>query len=209
MSSSRVLKTFVCCTLLFLAGAAAGLFLPRLCPFMRQQAEEVTKTDTLTIRDTAVDRRPGMADITADSLLLLKLPSLPDIPDIGFAPDTVHKRDTVYVPARWVQLRYDRPDYRAWVSGYHLDGRGPQLDSVYVYPETRYITKETIFVAPRKCNSIALESSASWCGTWSLTLSFEYEHVTRWGYIGAGAGYDVVSGRPYVSARIGLPLWRW
>ena len=185
------------------------MLLPRFCPSLRPQAEAVTKTDSLTVRDTTADRSPVVAQITADSLLLLKLPSLPDIPDIGFAPDTVHKRDTVYVPARWVQLRYDRPDYLAWVSGYQLDGRSPQLDSVYVFPETRYITKETISVAPRKCSSIALETSASWCGTASLLLSLEYTHEWRRWYAGASAGYDVVTGSPYVGARIGLPLWRW
>ena len=193
----------------FVTGAAAGMLLPRFCPFLRPQAEVITKTDSLTVRDTTADRSPVVAQITADSLLLLKLPSLPDIPDIGFAPDTVHKRDTVYVPARWVQLRYDRPDYSAWVSGYQLDGRSPQLDSVYVFPETRYITKETISVAPWKCSSIALEASASWCGTASLLLSLEYTHEWRRWYAGASAGYDVVTGSPYVGARIGLPLWRW
>lgn len=193
----------------FVTGAAAGMLLPRFCPFLRPQAEVITKTDSLTVRDTTADRSPVVAQITADSLLLLKLPSLPDIPDIGFAPDTVHKRDTVYVPARWVQLRYDRPDYSAWVSGYQLDGRSPQLDSVYVFPETRYITTENIFVASRKCNSLALEASASWCGTASLLLSLEYTHEWRRWYAGASAGYDVVTGSPYVGARIGLPLWRW
>ena len=203
------MKKYILFIIIFVAGAAAGMLLPRFCPFLRPQAEVVTKTDTLTVRDTTADRSPVVAQITADSLLLLKLPSLPDIPDIGFAPDTVHKRDTVYVPARWVQLRYDRPDYSAWVSGYQLDGRSPQLDSVYVFPETRYITKETISVAPWKCSSIALEASASWCGTASLLLSLEYTHEWRRWYAGASAGYDVVTGSPYVGARIGLPLWRW
>ena len=203
------MKKYILFIVIFVAGAAAGMLLPRFCPFLRPQAEVVTKTDSLTVRDTTADRSPVVAQITADSLLLLKLPSLPDIPDIGFAPDTVHKRDTVYVPARWVQLRYDRPDYRAWVSGYQLDGRSPQLDSVYVFPETRYITKETISVEPRKCSSIALEASASWCGRASLLLSLEYTHEWRRWYAGGSAGYDVVTGSPYVGARIGLPLWRW
>lgn len=203
------MKKYILFIIIFVAGAAAGMLLPRFCPFLRPQAEVVTKTDSLTVRDTTADRSPVVAQITADSLLLLKLPSLPDIPDIGFVPDTVHKRDTVYVPARWVQLRYDRPDYSAWVSGYQLYGRSPQLDSVYVFPETRYITKETISVAPWKCNSLALEASASWCGTASLLLSLEYTHEWRRWYAGASAGYDVVTGSPYVGARVGLPLWRW
>lgn len=203
------MKKYILFIIIFVAGAAAGMLLPRFCPFLRPQAEVVTKTDSLTVRDTTADRSPVVAQITADSLLLLKLPSLPDIPDIGFAPDTVHERDTVYVPARWVQLRYDKPDYRAWVSGYQLGGRSPQLDSVYVYPETRYVTRETIFVEPRKCNSLALEASASWCGRASLLLSLEYTHEWRRWYAGGSAGYDVVTGSPYVGARIGLPLWRW
>ena len=203
------MKKYILFIVIFVAGAAAGMLLPRFCPFLRPQAEVVTKTDTLTVRDTTADRSPIVAQITADSLLLLKLPSLPDIPDIGIAPDTVHKWDTVYVPARWVQLRYDRPDYRAWVSGYQLGGRSPQLDSVYVYPETRYVTRETIFVEPRKCSSLALEASASWCGRASLLLSLEYTHEWRRWYAGGSAGYDVVTGSPYVGARIGLPLWRW
>ena len=66
----------------FIIGVATGMLLPRSCRNTCPEAEGVTKTDTLTIRDTAVDRRPGMADITADSLLLLKLPTLPDIPGI-------------------------------------------------------------------------------------------------------------------------------
>lgn len=193
----------------FIIGVAAGMLLPRSCRNTCPEAEEVTKTDTLTIRDTAVDMRPGMADITADSLLLLKLPTLPDISGIANVPDTVYKRDTVYVPARWVQLRYDRPDYRAWVSGYHLDGRGPQLDSVYVYPETRYITKETIFVEPRKCNSLTLETSASWRRTASLLLSVEYTHEWRRWYLGGSAGYDVIAGSPYVGVTAGVPIFRW
>ena len=193
----------------FIIGVAAGMLLPRPCHNTCPGAEEVTKTDTLTVRDTTVDRSPVVAQITSDSLLLLKLPSLPDIPDIGFVPDTVHKRDTVYVPARWVQLRYDRPDYRAWVSGYHLDGRGPQLDSVYVYPETRYITKENIFVEPRKCNSLTLEASASWCSTASLLLSVEYTHEWRRWYLGGRAGYDLIAGSPYVGVTAGVPIFRW
>ena len=178
--------------IVFVTGAAAGMLLPRFCPFLRQQAEVITRTDTLTLRDTIRETRPVYVTNTETDTMLVAV------------TDTVTVSDTVYMVLGREQRHYRGDGYDAWVSGYR-----PQLDSVWVYPETRYITTETIFVAPRKCNSIALESSASWCGTWSLTLSLEYEHVTRWGYIGAGAGCDVVAGRPYASARIGLPLWRW
>lgn len=203
------MRNLVCSIIVFVAGVAAGLLLPRLCPFLRPEREVVTRTGTLTVRDTTVDRKPDVAEIMADSLLFLKVPSFPELPDIAFLPDTVYMRDTVYVPARWVQRRYDRPDYRAWVSGYQIAGRGPQLDSIQVYPETRYVTRDIISASPRKCNSIALESSASWCGAWSLTVSAEYEHSWRWCYVGAGVGYDVVAKSPYIAVHAGIPIWSW
>ena len=153
------------------------------------------------------DGKAGVAEIMADSLLFLKVPSFPELPDIAFVSDTMYIRDTVYVPVRWVQHKYERPDYQAWVSGYQIGSRGPQLDSIWLYPETRYVTR-TVRPAERK-NSIALESSASWCGTWSLTVSAEYEHSWRWCYVGTGVGYDVVTRSPYIAVRAGVPILSW
>ena len=203
------MKRWVCSIIVFVAGVAAGMLLPRFCPFLQQEPEVVERTDTLTVRDTTADRKPGVAEIMADSLLFLKVPSFPELPDIAFVSDTMYMKDTVYVPVRWVQHRYDRPDYQAWVSGYQIGSRGTQMDSIRVYPETRYVTRETISVSPRKCNSIALESSVSWCGSMSLTISAEYERSWRWCYLGAGAGYDVVAKSPYIAVRAGVPIWSW
>lgn len=186
------MKKSILFIIVFVIGAAAGMLLPRSCPVLRPQAEVMTRTDTLTLRDTIREIRPVYVENARTDTMLVAV------------RDTLMLRDTLFVMVDREQRHYRGDGYEAWVSGYR-----PQLDSVWVFPETRYITTETIFTEPRKCNSIALESSASWCGTWSLTLSLEYEHVTRWGYIGAGAGYDVVAGRPYAGARIGLPLWRW
>lgn len=203
------MKRWVCSIIVFVAGVAAGMLLPRFCPFLRPQAEVIARTDTLTVRDTTADRKPDVAEIMADSLLFLKVPSFPELPDIAFVSDTMYMKDTVYVPVRWVQHRYDRPDYQAWVSGYQVGSRGPQLDSMRVYPETKYVTRDIISVSLRKCNSIALESFASWCGSISLTISAEYEHSWRWCYVGAGVGYDVVTRSPYIAVRAGVPIWSW
>lgn len=201
------MRKFVFYIVVFVCGAAAGLFLPRLCPFLRLEIEGVERTDTRTVRDTTADRKPGVAEIMADRLMFLKVPSFPELPDIAFVSDTMYMKDTVYVPVRWVQHKYDRPDYQAWVSGYQIGSRGPQLDSIWVYPETRYVTR-TVRPAERR-NSIALESSASWCGSMSLTISAEYEHSWRWCYVGAGVGYDVVTRSPYIAVRAGVPIWSW
>ena len=180
----------VCCIIVFIVGAAAGMLLPRLCPFLRPDAEVVTRTDTLTVRDTIREKYPVYVDRTVTDTMLVAV------------TDTVMVRDTVYMvldrELRW----YHGDSYDAWVSGYR-----PALDSIRVYPETKYVTR-TVRPAVRR-NSIALESSASWCGSMSLTVSAEYEHSWRWCYVGAGVGYDIVAQSPYIAVRAGVPIWSW
>lgn len=163
------------------------MLLPRFCPFLSPDAEVVVQTDTLTVRDTIREMRPVYVDRTKTDTMLVAV------------ADTVTVRDTVYMVLEREQRWYHGDRYDAWVSGYR-----PQLDSIWVCPETRYVTR-TVRPAERK-NSIALESSASWCGTWSLTVSAEYEHSWRWCYVGAGVGYDIVSRSPYIAVRAGVPL---
>lgn len=184
------MKHRVCCIIVFVFGAVAGMLLPRLCPFLRPDAEVVVQTDTLTVRDTIRETRPVYVDRARTDTMLVAV------------TDTVMVRDTVYMVLGREQRWYHGDRYDAWVSGYR-----PQLDSIWVYPETRYVTR-TVRPAERK-NSIALESSASWCGSMSLTVSAEYEHSWRWCYVGAGVGYDVVTGSPYIAVRAGVPIWSW
>lgn len=184
------MKHLVCYIIVFIVGAAAGMLLPRLCPFLRPDAEVVTRTDTLTVRDTVREIRPVYVDRTVTDTMLVAV------------PDTVTVRDTVYMVLEREQRWYHGDSYDAWVSGYR-----PALDSIYVYPETRYVTR-TVRPAERR-NSIALESSASWCGSMSLTVSAEYEHSWRWCYVGAGVGYDIVAQSPYIAVRAGVPIWSW
>lgn len=186
------MKHWVCCIIVFIAGAAAGMLLPRFCPFLRPDAEVVVQTDTLTVRDTIRETRPVYVTHTETDTMLVAV------------SDTVTVSDTVYMVLDREQRRYHGDRYDAWVSGYR-----PHLDSILVYPETRYVTRDIISVSSRKCNSIALESSASWCGSMSLTVSAEYEHSWRWCYVGAGVGYDIVTRSPYIAVRAGVPLWSW
>ena len=186
------MRNFVVSIIVFVCGVAAGMLLPRLCPFLRQESEIVERTDTLTVRDTIMEIHPVYVDRRVTDTMLVAV------------ADTVTVRDTVYMVLDMEQRWYHGDRYDAWVSGYR-----PQLDSILVYPETRYVTRDIIFASPRKCNSIALESSASWCGAWSLTVSAEYEHSWRWCYVGAGVGYDIVAKSPYIAVRAGVPIWNW
>ena len=186
------MSRWFCYIIVFIVGAAAGMLLPRFCPFLRPQAEVIARTDTLTVRDTIREIRPVYVDRTVTDTMLVAV------------TDTVTVSDTVYMVLDREQRRYHGDRYDAWVSGYR-----PQLDSIRVYPETMYVTRDIISASPRKCNSIALESSASWCGILSLTISAEYEHSWRWCYVGAGVGYDVVTRSPYIAVRAGGPIWSW
>ena len=184
------MKKYILSIIVFVAGVAAGMLLPRLCPFLRPDADVVTRTDTLTVRDTIREICPVYVENTRTDTMHVSV------------TDTVTVSDTVYMVLDREQRWYHGDRYDAWVSGYR-----PQLDSIWVYPETRYVTR-TVRPAERR-NSIALESSASWCGTWSLTCSLEYDHVFRWCYVGAGVGYDIVARSPYIAVRAGVPIWRW
>lgn len=168
------------------------MLLPRLCPFLRPHPEVVTRADTLTVRDTIREVCPVyVTNAETDTMLVA-------------VTDTVTVRDTVYVALGREQRWYRGDRYDAWVSGYR-----PALDSIYVYPETRYVTRDIISASQRKCSSIALESSASWCGTWSLTMSLEYDYEFRWCYVGGSVGYDVVAKSPYIGVKAGVPIVSW
>lgn len=186
------MRKFVVSIIVFVVGVAAGMLLPRLCPFLRLEPEVVVQTDTLTVRDTVRETRPVYVDRKVTDTMLVAV------------TDTVTVSDTVYMVLEREQRWYHGDRYDAWVSGY-----SPQLDSIWVYPETRYVTRDIISASPRKCNSIALEASASWCGSMSLTISAEYEHSWRWCYVGAGVGCDVVTKSPYIAVRAGVPIWSW
>ena len=122
----------------------------------------VTKTDTLTIRDTITERYPIYVTRTKTDTMLVQI------------RDTVTVHDTSYVVLDREQKHYRNEDYEAWVSGYR-----PALDSIYVFPETRYVT-ETVQVTRKP---------------------------TRWG-IGIQGGYGVAlpDGRPQLAPYVGVGI---
>lgn len=132
----------------------------------------VTRTDTLTVRDTVIERMTEYIDRTVLDTVLVAV------------SDTVMSRDTVYIRAAAVQEHYKGEDYDAWVSGWELSGRGPALDSIYVYPQTRYITSESIFVAPRKRWGIGIQAGYG--------IGISSGQVKAFPYIGVGISYDLI-----------------
>ena len=156
------MKQFVCCILLFVLGAAAGVLLPRSCINTAHRDEVETRVDTLYVRDTVVEIRPVFdAEIA--------------VPDMAVViEDSIIVKDDSLLVLPMQQRHYKGDNYEAWVSGVK-----PQLDSVWVFPETRYITKEV--KVQRK--------------------------PTRWGIgIQAGYGVSLPDGKPQMAPYIGIGI---
>lgn len=166
----------------FIIGFMVANLLSNACD--RQHTDGTVHTDTRIIRDTVTDRSPVIAVAEENELAYIKVPALPELPDITFISDTVHIKDTVYVPVRWVQNKYETPDYQAWVSGYEINGKRPQLDSVMVFPETRYITKEMTSAPKPKRWGVGLQAGLG------VSLPAGKPQLTP--YIGIGISYNFV-----------------
>ena len=138
------------------------MLLPRSCSYKGHTGAVPGRVDTLYVRDTAVEIRPVFdAEIT--------------VPDMAVViEDSIIVKDDSLLVLPMQQRHYKGENYEAWVSGYK-----PQLDSVWVFPETRYITKE---VGVR-------------------------HKPTRWGIgIQAGYGVSLPDGKPQMAPYIGIGI---
>lgn len=159
--------------IVFVCGFGVGFLLrPVVLPSRDGGSSVITRTDTLTVRDTVIERMTEYIDRTVLDTVLVAV------------SDTVMSRDTVYIRAAAVQEHYKGEDYDAWVSGWELSGRGPMLDSIYVYPQTRYITTETISVEPRKRWGIGIQAGYG--------IGISSGQVKAFPYIGVGISYNLV-----------------
>ena len=127
----------------------------------------VTRTDTLTVRDTIVERYPFFVTIDKVDTMLIAI------------RDTVTVHDTSYIVVDREQRYYKSNDYEAWVSGYR-----PRLDSVWVFPETRYITKEV--KVQRKPTRWGIGIQAGY------GVGISSGQVRAFPYIGVGISYNIV-----------------
>lgn len=160
-------KILIISVIAFVIGAAAGMLLSRHCPVFRPQSELVVQTDTLTIRDTIVENRPVFVESIRTDTLLIAI------------RDTVKVLDTMYVVISREQKHYIGDDYEAWVSGYR-----PVLDSIYVFPETRYITEEISPTAEPKRWGIGVQVG------YGMSLPQGKPEIAP--YIGIGISYNLI-----------------
>mgnify|MGYP001776412385 CR=1 FL=1 len=148
-----------------MAGAILTSALARHCFTPEQNV--ATVADTLVVRDTIIERRPVYVTQTKTDTMLVSV------------RDTVTVRDTAYVVVEREQRHYHGDDYDAWVSGWR-----PALDSIMVYPETRYITSESISVTSRKRWGIGLQAG------YGVVVSSG--QIRAFPYIGVGVSYNFI-----------------
>lgn len=154
--------------LIVIVAIGIGILIGRLCRGSRvPDTDVVTRVDTLVVRDTITEDRPTFITVTRVDTMLVAI------------RDTVTLRDTAYVVIGREQKHYKGDNYEAWVSGYR-----PQLDSVWVFPETRYITTENISVEPRKRWGIGIQAGYG--------VGICSGQVTAFPYIGVGISYNLI-----------------
>lgn len=151
---------------LLVAGVVAGWFV-RKGVTEHNAHETAVLLDTLVVRDTVLERHPVYVERTVTDTMLVAL------------TDTVRVSDTVYVRLPREQKRYADTNYAAWVSGYR-----PSLDSIEVYPVTRYVTKEIILPTPAKRWGIGIQAGYG--------VGLNGGKVVGVPYIGIGISYDLI-----------------
>lgn len=112
----------------------------RLRPGTSHDIRAETKTDTVTVRETVTVTTPRYVSVTKVDTMLVH------------AIDTVVIHDTLYFAIPREQLHYSGDSYEAWISGFR-----PELDSLRIFPETKYVTR-TISAPSRKRWSIGIQA---------------------------------------------------
>ena len=133
-------------------------------------SEMKVKVDTLFVYDTIFIEKPVINKVEIIDTLLLPVP----------VTDTLMLHDTVLVYLPIEQRQYSDPRYTAWVSGYR-----PQLDSIQIYQQTQYITKEVKVATKPKRWGIGLQAGYG--------VSLHNGQVFPAPYIGVGLSYSIVS----------------
>lgn len=111
---------FLSILIALILGAILGL---HLRPGTAGNIRPETKTDTVTVRETVTVTAPRYVSVTKIDTMLVH------------ATDTVVIHDTLYIALPREQLHYSGDGYEAWISGFR-----PELDSLRIFLETRYVT---------------------------------------------------------------------
>ncbi|MCM1176690.1 MAG: hypothetical protein NC308_01195 [Clostridium sp.] len=155
--------------LFILVGLAAGFTLSSVLSRDSRITNEIIieKRDTITMTDTLFIEFPIVVDIEISENEI-------EIP----IPDIIIKSDSLVVLPIEVKT-YEGDGYKAQISGYR-----PNLEWIELYPETNYVTKETIVRKPSGRWSVGLQTG------YGLTLNSG--RIAHGPYIGIGISYNLL-----------------
>ena len=150
-------KEIIYGTLLFIIGGVIGW----LCRPNHIQEIVKTQIDSVVVVDTHIIEKPVLVERTYyDSLYMA-------------VKDTIHIKDSIYVPIPIEKKIYKGEDYLAEISGYKAI-----LDRIEVYPKTTTISKtETVTQTVTKCHTLALGFEMQYNGATSIPIYLEYSHL--------------------------------
>ena len=130
--------------IVFLVGAFLGFlsgFFSGKAIYDKPLVEKVT-SDTITIHDTIPDINPAPKDSARIKYVTRWLPAKHDTID-HFVEVGKMMHDTVAVEVPITSKHYGNEQYDAYISGFE-----PNLDSIFVYQKTEYITETIIKAKP-------------------------------------------------------------
>ena len=133
-------------------------------------SEMKVKVDTMFVYDTIFVEKPVIKKVEIIDTLRLPVP----------ITDTLMLHDTVFVHLPIEQRQYSDPRYTAWVSGYR-----PQLDSIHIYQQREYITKEIKTVTKPNRWGISLQAGYG--------VSLHEGQIQPGPYIGVGLYYSLIN----------------
>lgn len=111
----------------FIVGGVLSIFIMWLLPQSHQKIHYINQQDTITIIDTFTQYLPKPIEV------------------IKWRDTTIYVNDTTYVVLPFEKKRYTNENYDLIISGYK-----PTLESVTVYPETKYIYQQTTINEKKK-----------------------------------------------------------
>jgi hypothetical protein len=130
------IKASIVLAAVFALGALCGFFIGKGI-YQPTYGEKVTR-DTLIVRDTVFDYKPAPVDSARVRYVTRFLPVVKNDTINHFVEVSKMIHDTVEVQVPITSKHYQGKNYDAYVSGFETN-----LDSIFVYNETQYIT-ETI-----------------------------------------------------------------
>ena len=198
------IKALIVLAAVFALGALCGFFLGKGI-YQHTYGEKVAR-DTVIVRDTVPDINPTPMDSVTVKYVTRFLPVVKNDTINHFVEVSKMIHDTVEVQVPITSKHYQGKNYDAYVSGFETN-----LDSIFVYNETQYITKTITKTVKDKGKHFFLDVGAGCEYQFNTKTAVPFAELgarVKLGKVGIGAygGYSHDTkenkGLPYARAKV-------